>query len=137
MGTYPRGASITPAASGRLAASAPGAVVAAITAPLAANEVGRQGRQSIVLAPRPAEFDRHVPALDEARFAQARNAATMGAYPSGDPLLRNPITGIPVCCARRERPRRCTGEQRDELATSQLIRLHSISTSEICRISNY
>ena len=38
---------------------------------LTANQIGRQCRQSIVFALRPAIFDRHVPALDIAGFAQA------------------------------------------------------------------
>ena len=36
-----------------------------------ANQIGRQCRQPIVLTLRPAVFDRHVPALDIAGFAQA------------------------------------------------------------------
>ena len=38
---------------------------------LAANQIGRQRGQSIVLPLRPAAFDRHVPALDVAGFVQA------------------------------------------------------------------
>jgi hypothetical protein len=37
---------------------------------LSLNQIGRQRRQSIVLAVGPAIFDRHVPAFDKARFAQ-------------------------------------------------------------------
>jgi hypothetical protein len=38
----------------------------------------------------------------------------------------NPVVGtFGCCCARRERPRRCAAEQRDELAAFQLIELHS------------
>ena len=68
---------------------------------LTTNQIGRQSRQSIVLALRPAVFDRHVPALDIAGFAQAlaERAHDGTAVPSGDALLRNPITGIAGCCA--------------------------------------
>jgi hypothetical protein len=40
--------------------------------------------------------------------------------------LRNPITGIAGCCARCERPRRGSADQRDELATTHLIELHLV-----------
>jgi hypothetical protein len=53
------------------------------------------------------------------------------AHRSGDALPRKPITGIACCCARRERPydSRAT-EQRDELASFQLIELHSVPASQ-------
>jgi hypothetical protein len=38
---------------------------------LTANQIGRQGRQSIVLVLGPAVFDRHVPALNITGFIQA------------------------------------------------------------------
>jgi hypothetical protein len=34
------------------------------------NEIGRQCRQSIILIFRPAEFDRHILALNETRLSQ-------------------------------------------------------------------
>src|SRR5262249_32733758 len=47
---------------------------------------------------------------------------------------RRPITGITICCLRacRERPchRRAAAERGDELATFQLIELHSDPTSQ-------
>jgi hypothetical protein len=42
----------------------------------AADQVGRESRQTIVLILGPAEFDGHIPALDEARFAQAQAERT-------------------------------------------------------------
>ena len=45
---------------------------------LTANQIGRQRRQPIILALRPAVFDRDVPALDIAGFAQA--LAERGQY---------------------------------------------------------
>jgi hypothetical protein len=41
-------------------------------------------------------------------------------------LLRNPITGIAVCCARRQRPCRRAADESDELAAFQLIELHLV-----------
>jgi len=35
-------------------------------------------------------------------------------------LLRKPTTAIFACCARRERPRRCAAEQRDEVASPEV-----------------
>ena len=51
-------------------------------------------------------------------FTPSRKAAIRLAYPAGDALLRNPITGIADGCAfAPDRPRRrCAAEQRDELA---------------------
>src|SRR6516164_7015896 len=40
------------------------------------------------------------PSTYPASLRPSRNAATMGAYPSGDAPLRNPITGFAGCCAR-------------------------------------
>src|SRR5262245_23623652 len=74
---------------------------AAITSAWRRTQIGRQGRQSIILLIRPAVFDRYIPALDITGFAQTlRNATTNGANDSADALLRNPITGIAGCCAR-------------------------------------
>ena len=51
----------------------------------------------------------------------SRSAATRKPNASGDALLRNPITGIALLRARRDRPRgRRAAEQRDELAPSQV-----------------
>jgi len=39
--------------------------------------------------------------------------------PADDELVRNPITGIAACCARRQRPAgRSAAEERDEVAPS-------------------
>ena len=48
-----------------------GTAAAAITATWRRDQIGRQAGQSIVVAVRPAIFDRHVLALDKAGFAQA------------------------------------------------------------------
>jgi hypothetical protein len=92
------------------------------------NQFGRQHRQSIVLALRPAIFDLDVwPSTYPASFSPWRNARRRIVYASGDALLRNPITFIAGCCARRDRPpsRRAT-EKRDELAA-----FHSITSSAL------
>src|SRR5262249_29713672 len=91
------------------------------------NQLGRQRRQPIVLALRPAVLDRHVLTLDEARFLQpiAECAQTVREgfrrYRVDKPDHRH--RGL--LRARRERPRNCcAAEQRDERAP-----LHSITSS--------
>jgi hypothetical protein len=68
---------------------------------LLAHQVSREHRQSIVLALRPTKFNRHVLTVDITRlvqtFAKAGNSTRIAL---GDPLLRNPITGLADCCAR-------------------------------------
>jgi hypothetical protein len=39
------------------------------------------------------------PSMYPASFTPCRNAATLDAYPLGELLWRNPITGIAGCCA--------------------------------------
>ena len=71
---------------------------------LAADEIGGQGGQPIIMALRPAVFDRHVLSLDIAGFAQSlpeRGQVPIVAGWSGDAVLRKPITGIAFCCARK------------------------------------
>ena len=66
-----------------------------------ADQFGGQRRQPIVLALRPAVFDRDVLALGIAGFAQAfAECRQIGRHAGGAPLSRNPITGIAGCCAR-------------------------------------
>ena len=92
-------------------------------------------RQTIVLILRPAIFDRHILALDIAGFLQAlTECGHLGCKAgSGDPLLRNPTTGIAGCCARaangaQQRCRRRAAEKRYELAPPHSItRLASAS----------
>ena len=68
---------------------------------LVTSHIARHVRQSIVLALRPAIFDRHVPALEIAGFAQALAKGTQTARErSGDSLPRNPISGNADRCAR-------------------------------------
>ena len=74
---------------------------ATITATWRSNQIGRQRRQSIVVTFRPAVFDRHVLALDEAGFVQAlAERGTGTARRRRRRAARNPITGIAGCCAR-------------------------------------
>src|SRR5262249_19197867 len=88
---------------------------------LAADQIGRKRRQSIILAFRKVEFDRHVAAFHVAGLTQATakrvdkvasvilSQAAQEANHRHRRLLR----------ARREWPRGRAAEQRDELATFQ------------------
>src|SRR5262249_18759731 len=92
----------------------------------AADDIGHQRRQTVVLAAKPVVFHPHVLAFDIAAFtkpflecgcSEARRIGRPGIdkCDNRDRLLR----------ARRERPRRCyAAEQRDELASP-----HSITSS--------
>ena len=102
---------------------------AAITATLAADQIGHQRRQPVVLAFRPAIFDRDVAGprrsrvslrpLPECALTFGRAASARPAVEQADHRHRRLLR------ARRERPRRCrAAEQRDELAP-----LHSITSS--------
>ena len=64
---------------------------------LAANQIGRQCGQSIILAARPAVF---APRHSRRRSGHGGNACNALAYRSGAALPRNPITAIAGCCAR-------------------------------------
>ena len=80
---------------------------------LAANQIGRQCRQSIVLALRPAIFDRHVPALDVAGFAQAlAERAQTAAYRVRRSRCRE--TRSPASPAAARAPRAATRPRRRE-----------------------
>src|SRR5262249_51980652 len=97
------------------------------------NQIGSECRQTVVLALRPAIFDHHIAAFDEAGFAQA-TAKCVHELPEGT-LLR--AIEEPdhrhywlLLRARRERPRGSrAAEQRDELAPAA----HSITSSAISR----
>jgi hypothetical protein len=87
---------------------------------LTANEIGRQCRQSIVLAVRPAVFDGYVPALDKAGFAQALVKREQAArrqrrrFAAKEPDHRHHC----LLRARRKRPRsRRAAEKRNEIAS--------------------
>ena len=69
---------------------------------LAADQIGRQRRQPVVLALRPAIFDRDVAALDVAgsRSGPGGTRPRACANCGGMLAMRNPITGIAGCCAR-------------------------------------
>src|SRR5262249_15693072 len=99
----------------------------------AADQIGRQFRQPIIVIVRPEVFDGHVLALDIASFAEPfseccdKICAPFGRTTEEKPdhwprrLLR----------ARRERPRRRAAEQRDERAA-----FHSITSSALaCNVS--
>src|SRR5215467_14123329 len=63
------------------------------------------------------------------------NAATRGAIPAAD--LRLDYRRRRLLRARRERPRSHAAEQRDELAPSQWIELHSNQNMEVIHHPNY
>src|SRR5262249_53234978 len=67
---------------------------------LSTNQFGRQRRQPIVLALRPAVFDHDVLALDIAGVFETLARNWSASIVSGDLGSRNPITGIAGCCAR-------------------------------------
>ena len=70
---------------------------------LAADEVGGQCGQPIIVTLRPAVFDRHVLSLDIAGFAQSLAERGHKRLQTGraSVLPRKPITGIAFCCARK------------------------------------
>ena len=83
-------------------------VIAAITATWRRTRSAAMRRQSIVLALRPAIFDRHVPALDIAGFAQAlAERGEPGSVCFGRRAVQEPDhRHRRLLRARRERPRR-------------------------------
>ena len=87
----------------------------------AADQIGHQRGQPIALAFRPAEFDRHVAALDEAGLAQAL-AERRNLLGGGRRHLAVEIPDHRHCRLlrpRRERPRRRpAAEEGDELAST-------------------
>ena len=96
---------------------------------LLANQVGRQRRQSVVLAVRPAIFDRQVSTLDKPGFNQAPTESGCINLPcrivSGPDQQRpDPADALTLLCPRRQRPRSRTAEQSDELPPP-----HSITSS--------
>src|SRR5207247_294067 len=86
----------------------------------------------------PAEGNVHVLAFDIASLAQALSECIL----DGRRFARRSHTQEPdhrdrsLLRARRQRPRRRAAKQRDELAASQLIELHSALPAD-CRISNW
>jgi hypothetical protein len=85
---------------------------------VATNQIGCQGRQSIVLALGPTVFDRDGLALDVARFAQALpesgQTETVGLRRVGAEIANHRHL---LLRARRERPCGCcTAEQKNEPA---------------------
>jgi hypothetical protein len=68
---------------------------------LSPNQFGRQRREPVKPTFGPPVFDRHVLALDIACVLQAlAKSAHTFTIASGDWMLRNPITGVALCCAR-------------------------------------
>src|SRR5262249_50055078 len=92
-----------------------------------ADEVGHERRQAVVLAGKPVVLDRHVLALDVARFAKAFTKRGCMAYGTIERSTAEKADHRHrrLLRARRERPRgSCAAEQRDELAP-----VHSITSS--------
>jgi len=94
-----------------------------------ADELGHERRQAIVLTLQPMIFDHHVLALDVAGFVEAfteRSSVARGGFArtaadEADDWHRGLLR------AHRERPRRRTADERDELA-SQHIGSHAQET---------
>src|SRR5262245_17164530 len=94
---------------------------------LTAYQIGCEVGQSVVLVLRPAIFDHHILALDIAGFTNALlewrqipcTISKRRATEESDHRCRS------LLCPRRNRSRRRAADQRDELATFQLIELHS------------
>jgi hypothetical protein len=91
---------------------------AKITAAWRLNQVGRQRREAIVPAFRPAVFDRYVPALDKAGLAQAlakRTQTVIKRHPTLNPSARHAIATVALGgerprCRVNGRPRHGHGE---------------------------
>jgi hypothetical protein len=92
--------------------------------------MGRAGRQAIVMALGPAVFDRHIPLSTKPTSLRPwRNAATLGAYPPGVSLLRNPITGIAACCARAASGQAAAAPPSSVMKSRRFMFAHSITSS--------
>src|SRR5262249_5526591 len=84
----------------------------------AADQIGRQLRQPIITAFRPAVFDRHILTLDVAFFTEALPECGQVPYPK---IYRDAVENADhrhrrLLRARRERPGPAAAEQRDDLA---------------------
>src|SRR5262249_256764 len=79
---------------------------------------GRQLRKSLVLALRPAVFNRHVLTFDEAGFLEtlAERAQTVCIHVGRVDAHKSDYWNCALLRPRRERPRNRAAEQRDELA---------------------
>jgi len=86
---------------------------------LTANEIGRQRRQPIIMTLRPAVFDRHVPAFNEAGFPQAL-VETLHEIRDGVErhTVEKPDHRHRLLRARGERKTSRTSNERDEFAPS-------------------
>jgi hypothetical protein len=108
---------------------------------LAANQIGRHCGQSIVLTLGPAVFDEHVLAFSVAGFAQAlaEGGGHIHIFPGRSPIEEPDHGHRRLLRVRRQRPRRCAAEKRDELAPFLLIELHLVPCQQgpDCRISNW
>src|SRR5207248_7620644 len=101
------------------------------------NEIGRQLRQAIVLALRPAIFDRHILPLDITALSEAlpERSHEFGPLGGRGGVKESDHRHRRLLRARRERPRGCrAAEQRDELAAFELS-AHSITSSARSRIA--
>jgi len=103
-----------------------------------ADELSHERRQAVVLAVQPVVLDHHVLALDVAGFVEGftersdnahRGLGRSAADEADDRHCR-------LLRARRERPREHrTAQQRDELATLKLIKLHPLPLALLWQIS--
>ena len=97
----------------------------------AANQIGGERRQSIILALRPAVFDSQVPALDRAGLVQALAECSkpLRERPRRHPAEEPDHRQRRLLRSRRERPRHCrTPDERDEFPP-----FHSITSSARAR----
>src|SRR5262249_51561659 len=103
-----------------------------------ANQLGRQFGQSVDLILPPAVEDRYVVAFHIAGLAKtlAKPAQTVRHRVGQSCVEESDHGDCRLLRACRERPCGCAAEQRDELATPQPIKLHSIS-HQPSRIAGY
>src|SRR5262249_8356631 len=117
-----------------LVASAAGVLVAAMT--LAANQIGRQRGQSVILAFCPAILDRGVLPFDVASFLQplAKRADERRKSPCRCTVEETDHRHRRLLRARREWPRRGAAQKRDEVASLHCLMFPVPSTERIAHL---